>query len=183
MAKTNTPHTRRNRGDSRRARTLTRVRQQSGGGVLSFTGDVLNDLVAVLVRGVGTVSSLVETGVDTIGTAAREMGDDVLKVHTTQLFRDVGATARKVSNGLGTVVGTVPGIGKSAAYVVEGAGNGVYYLVVKVGDVLGETASRAGRAVKDASNLVVFTLASAHVALDNASDVVQKNVRKATRGK
>ena len=56
---------RRTRGPSRRRRRPS----QAGGGVLSFTGDLLNDLFAIVVRAIGTLSSVAEVGVDTVGRA------------------------------------------------------------------------------------------------------------------
>ena len=167
----------RTRRSARRRHTPAQV----GGGIASFTGDILNDLLQVVVKAIGTLSSLAEVGVDTLGTSARQMGDDVLKVRTTQLFRGVGTTAKNIGEGLGKVVDTVPLMGKPAAYIVENAGKGVHYVVVSVGDLLGEVASRVGRAAGDASNLVVFTLASAHVSLDGISESVQKKVHDLTR--
>ena len=55
--------------------------------------------------------------------------------------------------------------------------------MVAIGDALGEAASRAGRVTQDTGNLVVFTLASAHVALDNIATRVKKKVRNITKGK
>ena len=149
--------------------------------MLSFTGDLLNDLLTIVVRAIGTVSSVGEIGVDTIGKSARSMGTDVLKVRTTQLFRGVGGTAQSIGEGLGKVVGMVPLLGKPTAYIVENVGKGVHYVVVRVGDALGDAAARVGNATGDVGNLVVFTLASAHATLDGVSETVQDNIRAASR--
>ena len=53
-------------------------------------------------------------------------------------------------------------------------------MVVGLGDVVGETAARVGTAAGDVGNLVVFTLASAHAALDDATDAVQEKIRAAS---
>ena len=91
-----------------------------------------------------------------------------------------GGTARSIGEGLGKVVGVIPLLGKPSAYIVENAGKGIHYVVVGLGDVVGETAARVGTAAGDVGNLVVFTLASAHAALDDATDAVQEKIRAAS---
>ena len=147
-----------------------------GGGLLSFTGELINSLVSVVVRAIDIVSQGAEIAVDSAGSTAQAMGDDILKVHTTQIFRNVGKTVQNISEGLGKVVGVIPLLGGPTAYVVERAGDGVNYVVVGVGDVLGEAVARVGKATHDASNIVVFTLAKAHTAVDEAADAVKAYV-------
>ena len=150
---------------------------QRGGGLLSFTGNVISDLLAVVMQAIRVLTRSAEVGLHTVGTTAQTLGDDILKVHATQLFRGVAMSAKQVSEGLGNVIGLVPLLGKPSAYLVEHAGTGVHYVVTKVGDALGEVSSRTGRAARDASNLVVFTVASAQASADKVAAAVNDKIR------
>jgi len=82
---------------------------------------------------------------------------------------------------LGNVIEIIPILGKPTAFVVKGAGQGVYYVVTSVGDVVGESIKTVGKIGKKASNVVVFTLISASDLTEETIKEAEKTIRKVTQ--
>jgi alkylated DNA nucleotide flippase Atl1 len=145
--------------------------------VVRSAGNITNDIAS----GLGQIIGATTAGVGEIADAAGRTLDSLsktAKVTSVKVVDRVGELAPNAADKLGKVVKVVPILGKPAAYVVKGAGRGVYYVVTSVGDIAGEGIRGVGKAGKVASDLVVFTLGSAgsttKKVIDEAGEIVKK---------
>ena len=147
---------------------------------VQFTGEVINDLVNVVLQAVGGVVDGANMIANTTGDVADKLAGDVIGVQTTQIFKGVGATTNQIANGLGTVVGEIPLVGKPTALVVQRAGEGVFHVIASVGSAAGSGARRIGQIAKKSTDLVVFTLSAGREELDEIGASVTQLVTKLT---
>ena len=147
---------------------------------VEFTGEVINDLVNVVLAAVGGVVDGANLLTNTTGDVADKLASDVIGVQATQIFKGVGTAANDIASGLGTVVGEIPLVGKPAALVVERAGDGVFHVIASVGGAAGSGARRVGKIAKKTADLIVFTLSSGRDELDEIGESVTQLVSKLT---
>lgn len=147
---------------------------------VEFTGEVINDLVNVVLQAVGGVVDGANLIANTTGDVANKLVGDVIGVQTTQVFKGVGATANEIASNLGTVVAEIPLVGKPAALVVRRAGEGVFHVIASVGGAAGSGARRIGLIAKKTTDLVVFTLSSSREEIDEIGASVTQLVTKLT---
>ena len=127
---------------------------------VELSGDVMNELINVVLHSVGGIFESVNSVTKASGNITDNVMDNKIGVKTTQIFKNVGVTAKKVSDSLGKVVNVVPLVGGPVAYVVKRAGEGVYHIVVSVGKIAGSTAKKVGNLAKKTTDLIVFTLSA-----------------------
>ena len=147
---------------------------------VEFTGEVINDLVNVVLQAVGGVVQGANLLTNTAGEVTDKLVGGVVGVQATQIFKDVGSAAKDVSDGLGNVIGTIPLVGQPAAFVVQRAGDGVYHVIVSVGNVTGSSAKKVGQIAKKTTDLIVFTLSSGQEEIEGVGKSVTELVTKLT---
>jgi hypothetical protein len=148
--------------------------------VIRSAGNITSDIAT----GLGEIIGSATTGVAMIADAAGSTLDKMsksLKVASVKVMDSVGEIAPDAASKLGKIVGVVPILGKPAAYVVKGAGKGVYYVVTSVGDITGEGIRGVGKVGKAASDMVVFTIATTGKTTQRVVDEAGKIVHKVTR--
>ena len=134
------------------------------------TGDLIEQISIGLLKVLSGVATGISDAVEKVGDIANEFGEDVKVVsHTVSL--GAGNLTKEIAGCLGSVVKVVPVVGAPTAYVVKGAGTGIYYVVMSVADVIGTVSTVAGKTVKTTSKAVVFTITSGK---DIAGDAVSK---------
>jgi len=126
---------------------------------LSATGDLVNDLSKAILSTLSGIGLGLETVVESIGDVGQKFGKDV-SVVSRHISKGLGGTTKTIADSLGKVVKKVPIIGKPTSYIVKGAGKGVYYVVMSIDEIIGKISTMAGKTVKTASNVIIFTLAS-----------------------
>jgi hypothetical protein len=153
------PRTRKsaNRSSSRRSPTSRRTPQTVATRAVDFTADVVQEVANALATITGGVFDGASAIVNTAGSVVDQFGD-MFNVYATQVFRGAGDGAKYVANQMGLVLRNIPTVGGGVAYVVESVGGAVYHIVVAVGTLGGSSVKRAGRVVRRASDLVVYTL-------------------------
>ena len=148
--------------------------------VVRSAGNITSDLAA----GLGQVVGATTEGVAQVAAAAGSTLDKMsksLKVASIKVMDSVGEIAPNAASKLGKVVGIVPVLGKPAAYVVKGAGQGVYYVVTSVGAITGQGIRGVGKVGKAASNVVVFTISTTGKTTKKVIDEAGKLVHRVTR--
>ena len=135
------------------------------------SGDIVKDLADGLVEVIGGFTNGLEVVVNTVGDTLHTVSDKVA-VRSVHTIKKVGDIAGDITNKLGKVVNVVPILGHPMAYVVKGAGKGVYYVITTIGHVVGKGVKTVGVAGKGATDLVVFTVST-------ASDVTEKVIGEA----
>lgn len=154
--------------------------------VVKTSGDIVNDLAKGLSKVIGGVTNGLEIVADGAGKTLNHLGKN-LEITSVKVLSRVGNLGLKASKELGDVVKIVPILGKPVAFVVKGTGKGIFYLVTTVGSVLGKSVSTVGRVGKEASDLVVFTIASTSSATEKtikeAGHVVSKVAHSLTNNK
>lgn len=142
---------------------------------LHITTHTTTKLIEELSLGVLSLLTGAATGVEsallTIGNMASGLGEDV-KVISKTAAEGVGDVTQQVATGLGSIVKPIPIVGGPTAYLVKGAGTGIYYIVISVADVIGTVSTVAGKTVKATGKVLVFTLASGR---EVATNVVEKS--------
>jgi len=138
---------------------------------LGTTDLLVGDLAKAISQSLKGVGQSLETVVSSIGNAADGLGQGV-NIVSHRFAEGVGGPVKDVANGLGKLVTDVPIVGKTSAYLVKGAGAGVYYIVISVGDVVGAVGEQVGRVGKSAAGVVVFTLVAGR---GSATGVVTKS--------
>ena len=108
---------------------------------------------------IGGLSNGLELVAEKTGNTLKNMSKD-LAISSTKVFHRVGDLGLTVSRQLGNVVEIVPILGKPTAFVVKGAGRGVYYVVTTVGNVTGKSIKTVGRIGEQVADIVVFTIVS-----------------------
>lgn len=148
--------------------------------VIRSTGNITSDIATGLGEIIGSATTGVAMIADAAGTTLDKMSKS-LKVASVKVMDSVGEIAPDAASKLGKIVGVVPILGKPAAYVVKGAGKGVYYVVTSVGDITGEGIRGVGKVGKAASDMVVFTIATTGKTTQKVVDEAGKIVHKVTR--
>ena len=144
--------------------------------LIQTSGNIVNDLTQGLSKVIGGVSNGLELVARDAGNTLNNLGKN-LEIVSVKVVSRVGDLGLKASKDLGHVVEVIPILGKPAAYVVKGAGSGIYYVVTSVGHVVGKSVSSVGKVGKDVSDLVVFTIASASSATEKTVDEAGKVVK------
>lgn len=146
--------------------------------IVKTSGNIVDDLATALANTIGGVTNGLELVAQNIGTTLNELSKN-LQITSTKVVSRVGNLGLKAAKELGDVVKVVPILGQPVAFVVKGTGRGVYYVVTTVGHVVGKGVRSVGRVSREATDLVVFTIASTSAAtedtLKEAGNVV-KNV-------
>ena len=124
---------------------------------VDFTSDVVHEVVHALSTIAGGVVYSANTVVDTAGDITNQFGE-LFDLYATQVFKGAGDVVKTISDELGRVLRVVPLVGGGMAYVVEGAGGGVYHVLVAVGTLGSRAVKRTGKVVKQSTDLVVYTL-------------------------
>lgn len=124
---------------------------------VDFTSDVVHEVVHALSTIAGGVVYSANTVVDTAGDITNQFGE-LFDLYATQVFKGAGDVVKTISDELGRVLRVVPLVGGGMAYVVEGAGGGVYHVLVAVGTLSSRAVKRTGKVVKQSTDLVVYTL-------------------------
>ena len=145
--------------------------------LVKTSGDIVNDLATGLATVVGGLTNGLEIVAGKTGNTLKKLSHN-LAVASTKVFRRVGDLGLNISKHLGKVVEIVPILGIPTAYVVKGAGKGIYYVVTTVGDVTGKSLKTVGNIGEQLSNVVVFTIVSTsnltEKTLKEAGKIVQK---------
>jgi hypothetical protein len=141
------------------------------------TGNIVNDLVTGLSKVIGGVTNGLELVAGAAGSTLNNLSKN-LQITSVKVLSRVGDLGLTVSKDLGEVIQIVPILGKPTAYVVKGAGRGIYYVVTSVGNIVGKSVRTVGRVGKEATDLVVFTIASTSTAtektIEEAGNIVKK---------
>ena len=125
--------------------------------VFETTNSLIGDLAQALNLSLQGVGQSLEAIFNSVGNAADGLGQGV-KVVSHNVASGVGRPVKSIANELGNIVKNVPLVGKPTAYLVKGTGQGVHYVVVSIGDIVGTAGEQVGRVGKTASGVVVFTL-------------------------
>lgn len=145
--------------------------------VVKTTGNIVNDLTTGLSKVIGGITNGLELVAKATGSTLNNLSKN-LEITSVKVLSRVGDLGLSVSKDLGEVIQIVPILGKPSAYVVKGAGRGIYYVVTSVGNVVGKSVRTVGRVGKEASDLVVFTIASTSSAtektIEEAGNIVKK---------
>jgi hypothetical protein len=149
--------------------------------VVQMSGEVFNDLVNVVLSTVNGVVDSVNTVTRTTGDVVDKVVGDTIGVKTTQIFKNVGSAAKDVSDSLGRIVQVIPLVGGPVAYVVKRTGDGVYHVIVSVGNIAGSSAKKVGEITKKSSDLIVFTLAAGQKEINNVVNAITELVTTLTR--
>ena len=144
--------------------------QRSASVILGTTDSLVGDLAQAISQSLKGVGQSLETIAKSIGDAANDLGQGV-KVVSQRFAAGVGGPIKDVADGLGNIVKNVPIAGKPTAYLVKGVGAGLYYVVVSVGDVVGDVGEQVGSVGKSAAGVVVFTLVAGR---SSATGIVTK---------
>ena len=142
----------------------------------STTKNFIGDLSRGVLSSLTGVAKGVEGVISGVGDAVKSLGEGV-QVVSHSFAEGIGNVTESVVGGLGTVIEKIPIVGKPTAYVVKGAGKGVYYVVLTVSDVVGTVGTTFGKTAKTTSKVLVFTIASgrdvATGVVDDANKVVK----------
>lgn len=145
--------------------------------IIRTSGNIIQDLTRGLSKVIGGVTNGLEIIANSVGTTLNSLSKN-LEVTSVKILHRVGDLGLKTSKDLGDVIKIIPILGRPSAYVVRGAGKGIYYVVTSVGNVAGKSVRSIGRVGKEATDLVVFTIASTSGAtektIDEAGNVVNK---------
>jgi hypothetical protein len=144
--------------------------------LIQTSGNIVNDLAQGLSKVIGGVSNGLELVAKDAGSTLNNLGKN-LEIVSVKVVSRVGDLGLKASKDLGHIIEIIPILGKPAAFVVKGAGTGIYYVVTSVGHVVGKSVSTTGKLGKDVSDLVVFTIASASSATEKTVDEAGKVVK------
>lgn len=146
---------------------------------LNITSDTARGLVSDLSYGVLDVLKGATGGVShailTIATMIDDLGESVSVLSKTAAS-GVGNVSKEVANGLGSVVKQVPLVGGASAYLVKGAGKGVYFVVMTVADVVDTMTKVIGKTAKTSGKVIVFTLGKAEDLTEDVVDDANKLV-------
>lgn len=144
--------------------------------LIQTSGNIVNDLTQGLSKVIGGVSNGLELIAKDAGSTLNNLGKN-LQIVSVKVVSRVGDLGLKASKELGHVVEVIPILGRPAAYVIKGAGSGIYYVVTSVGHVVGKSVSSVGKVGKDVTDLVVFTIASTSTATEKTIDEAGKVVK------
>lgn len=144
------------------------------------TGNIVNDLAKGMSKVIGGMTNGLEVVAKGAGNTLNNLSKN-LEISSAKVLSRVGDLGLKASKELGSVIQIIPILGKPAAYVVKGTGRGVFYVVTSVGNVIGKSVRSVGRVGKEASDLVVFTIASTSNLTEKTLEEAGMTVKKMTR--
>ena len=131
---------------------------------LVTTKGVIQNLSNALNSGVRVVSKGTKNIVTHVGDLANNLGLEISKV-SQRLTKNAGNLSKQISTKMGKVIAEIPIIGGPTAYLVESAKDGVYFVVVTVGDTVSAISSTGGKTLKKGAELVVITVGKSREAI------------------
>ena len=131
---------------------------------LDTTKGVIHNLSNALNSGVRVVSKGTKNIVTHVGDLANNLGLEISNI-SQRLTKTAGNLSKKISNKMGKVIAEIPIIGGPTAYLVESATDGVYFVVVTVGDTVSAISSTGGKTLKKGAELVVITVGKSRAAI------------------
>ena len=144
---------------------------------VDFTSDVVQEVVHALTSIAGGLVYGANTIIDTAGDVTNQFGE-LFDLYATQVFKGAGDVVKTISDQLGRVLRVVPLVGGGMAYVVEGAGGGVYHVLVAVGTLGSRAVKRTGKVVKQSTDLVVYTLTMGDGVVKDTADETNDLVKR-----
>ena len=154
--------------------------------IVKTSGDIVKDLADGMVDIIGGFTNGLETIANVVGETINNISKTVA-LKTVQTSDKVGDFTFDIAKELGKVVKVVPLLGHPIAYVVEGTGKGVYYIVTSVGTLVGKGIQTVGTVSKGTTKLVVFTVATTSDTTESivkeAGNIVSKIADKIANGK
>ena len=150
---------------------------------LDTTKGVIHNLSNALNSGVRVVSKGTKNIVTHVGDLANNLGLEISNV-SQRLTKTAGNLSKKISNKMGKVIAEIPIIGGPTAYLVESATDGVYFVVVTVGDTVSAISRTGGKTLKKGAELVVITVGKSREAIKEVqTDTVELIEETLTRTK
>ena len=131
---------------------------------LDTTKGVIHNLSNALNSGVRVVSKGTKNIVTHVGDLANNLGLEISNI-SQRLTKTAGNLSKKISNKMGKVIAEIPIIGGPTAYLVESATDGVYFVVVTVGDTVSAISRTGGKTLKKGAELVVITVGKSRAAI------------------
>ena len=123
------------------------------------TGNVVGDLSRAVLGSLTGVAKGLEDVILNIGNSADSLGKSVAVV-SESIAEGVGDVTVTVADGLGKIIKEIPVVGRPSAFLVKGTGQGVYYVVLSLSDIVGYVGKTVGKTVKTTGKVIVFTLTS-----------------------
>ena len=150
---------------------------------LDTTKGVIHNLSNALNSGVRVVSKGTKNIVTHVGDLANNLGLEISNI-SQRLTKTAGNLSKKISNKMGKVIAEIPIIGGPTAYLVESATDGVYFVVVTVGDTVSAISRTGGKTLKKGAELVVITVGKSREAIKEVqTDTVELIEETLTRTK
>ena len=150
---------------------------------LDTTKGIIHNLSNALNSGVRVVSKGTKNIVTHVGDLANNLGLEISKV-SQRLTKNAGHLSKQISTKMGKVIAEIPIIGGPTAYLVESAKDGVYFVVVTVGDTVSAISSTGGKTLKKGAELVVITVGKSREAIKEVqTDTVELIEETLTRTK
>ena len=131
---------------------------------LDTTKGIIHNLSNALNSGVRVVSKGTKNIVTHVGDLANNLGLEISKV-SQRLTKNAGNLSKQISTKMGKVIAEIPIIGGPTAYLVESATDGVYFVVVTVGDTVSAISRTGGKTLKKGAELVVITVGKSREAI------------------
>ena len=131
---------------------------------LVTTKGVIQNLSNALNSGVRVVSKGTKNIVTQVGDFANNLGLEISKV-SNKITNTAGNLSKKISSKMGKVIAEIPIIGGPTAYLVESAKEGVYFVVVTIGDTVSAISRTGGKTLKKGAELVVITVGKSREAI------------------
>ena len=150
---------------------------------LVTTKGVIQNLSNALNSGVRVVSKGTKNIVTQVGDFANNLGLEISKV-SNKITNTAGNLSKKISSKMGKVIAEIPIIGGPTAYLVESAKEGVYFVVVTIGDTVSAISRTGGKTLKKGAELVVITVGKSREAIKEVqTDTVELIEETLTRTK
>ena len=141
------------------------------------TGNVVGDLSRAVLGSLTGIAKGLEDVILNIGDSADSLGESVAVV-SESIAEGVGDVTVTVAEGLGKIVKEIPIVGRPSAFLVRGTGQGVFYVVLSLSDVVGYVGKTIGKTVKTTGKVIVFTLTSgtdiSTSTINDANKIVKK---------
>ena len=99
------------------------------------TGNIVGDLSRAVLGSLTGVAKGLEDVILNIGDSADSLGKSVAVV-SESIAEGVGDVTMTVAEGLGKIVKEIPVVGRPSAFLVKGTGQGVYYVVLSLSDIV-----------------------------------------------
>lgn len=141
------------------------------------TGNVVGDLSRAVLGSLTGIAKGLEDVILNIGDSANSLGKSVAVV-SESIAEGVGDVTVTVAEGLGKIIKEIPIVGRPSAFLVRGTGQGVFYVVLSLSDVVGYVGKTIGKTVKTTGKVIVFTLTSgtdiSTSTINDANKIVKK---------